>query len=341
MFALVLAISAAMNSSPLLIVLGASLSLLLPLIVAPVVFRGVEELGAVIVLRTLALISLLQFPVMALQRLTYEGLPFYREQGIEYVDTAFGTMFIKSDHVVGFLLISLLVFTLFNRTARYVLPYRVLLIPYWAFTILFTNSKISHLLLVVVVLIYSVDVIRRRVPSFILILLFLVAPIFVYVGSTHSRIDRWDIETIGVPYVDAVESEERLPRFAPIMIFLTQPVSIFGHGPFSYYNPISEVWGIRAGHSQMYSAYYDFGLAGVVLVISFLIATAWRMKQSVTEWWWYAFVLAAFLFLSEVLVTISILVFYFSFLSISSNLSRGLNAGLRDTARGGARWQGS
>lgn len=61
-------------------------------------------------------------------------------------------------------------------------------------------------------------------------------------------------------------------RLAPLGEILNSPLSIFGKGALTYYNPISKQWLYNSGFSLIYNFYIDYGAIGLLLVLMYFLS---------------------------------------------------------------------
>lgn len=63
--------------------------------------------------------------------------------------------------------------------------------------------------------------------------------------------------------------DNRAQRLTPLGEILYSPISWFGQGALTYYNPLTKEWLYNSGFSLIYSFYFDFGLVGLLLVLAY------------------------------------------------------------------------
>lgn len=257
-----------MNGSGWASTFASLMNVVIPLFILQLVFIAKKLFSPEGILRVLLLISLVQLPIILLQQVGYEYLMSYTAQDIVYLDIGFGTFFLKSDHSIGFFLLCLLLLFLFYppyQTSRNV---RVIYVIWWVVTILFINSKITHAILILVFVSFFIYLIIGRIAfkTFLwsaILLSMLCFALIVYVN--------YDLLYELYLYIDG---RHKQPRWGPVLLAMYEPIKWLGDGPYSYYNPISKEWRIMAGHSYWYSIYYDFGVAGMLLLSSIYILVA-------------------------------------------------------------------
>jgi hypothetical protein len=248
--AAVLCTSWALAESPPLYLAGSLIWVVVPAATYYLVRGGLRSLPVAVIIKMFVAVSVIQLPVMALQRLFYDQIAGTAVQEIAYVDIVFGTFFVKADHSLSFLLLALIIFALFNPRARTLLPYRRYLIGLWIVTILFTNSHMGHLLLMVVLIGYAFDRVRPRCDRALQVIGATLTIAVVCVGVIiflASRVP--DLQVLSSRLARQVTLGESVARYAVILLILSEPISLLGHGPFSYYNPITKEWGIHGGHT--------------------------------------------------------------------------------------------
>lgn len=66
--------------------------------------------------------------------------------------------------------------------------------------------------------------------------------------------------------------DNKAQRLAPLGEMLNNPLSYFGQGALTYYNPITKQWLYNSGFSLIYNFYIDYGLVGLSLVLIYFLA---------------------------------------------------------------------
>ncbi len=303
-------VSAWINSTPSSYLIGSLLAVLVPLSILQFVAALTKRGRLRDVVRILVFISVLQLPIMLIQKIFYDELSSMASQPIDYIDIAYGTFFLKSDHALAFLMLCLVVFTLLNNASHTVIRWRRPLLILWTGTIALSNSKIAVLLLLLVFSGYLFG--RQRQKVLASLLLVLAGGLLVYLGAPHVDMVTGEIYERGLA---RIESGDAVDRYAPLIVFALEPMSWFGNGPFSYYNPLTKEWGIQGGHSQWYSAYFDFGAVGLMALGSLFLLTAMRARRVTKESYFYMVTIFAFGLVSQPLTDPAMLLIYFSFLA--------------------------
>lgn len=273
-------------------------------------------------LKLCLVISVIQLPVMVLQRVFYQYIAALSHEGVPYIDIAYGTFFFKDDHALGFFLLCLIVFVLFNKNTRFVVPYKLGFLAWWVLTIFATNSKLSGVLCVIILSSYisqklfhllKLNIFRRNAFYVACTLVaFMTIGIVAMVNTGLIKNDR--LYEAYDRIESQIEREHPVPRYGPLVKFVVEPVSLLGKGLFSYYNPITKQWGIRGGHSQWYSIYYNFGVLGLIAVFTLLLMMALKVDTLPGEWIWYLFMIMSFGLVTQFLMDPAMLITLFIFL---------------------------
>ena len=221
-------------------------------------------------------IACLQLPIMILQKYSYSLLVQLNRsnQGIIEADIMFGSFFLKADHALGlFLLFNIFNIVLHNKNKE-LTRYPLLLYFYLGFTILYSESNITKLVLVV----FTAYSIYKIVPKKIKSIGFAVAAImFVFLVDEIKQIKPVKDEILFMKYEYNVEKSARnfergIAKRPQVLITYASkiPIKIVGDGPYSYFNILKGEFALTQHFSQIIWTYADLGLIGLVVFISLL-----------------------------------------------------------------------
>lgn len=210
------------------------------------------------ILRYFIIISIVQLPVLIFQYSFYPYLMAITRVQVRDEDIGFGTFFLKADAAMGTFILFLIVFILFDKRSSFI-KNKNLLVAWLILTLTICGSKISILLLFLIFLGGFISKHRKNYALMIgftlCISLFFVkysGPLLQAIVSEYSRVDSW-------------ENVDQVPRYAPLLIFASKPISFLGDGPFTFYDPVTNNWLYGGGHSLWYFLYSDLGVLGLFL----------------------------------------------------------------------------
>lgn len=228
------------------------------------------------IINILYLVGLLQFPVILFQRLFYSRLSSISARQIDEEDFSFGTFFLANDHALCFLILCLFTVLIFTK---YKPPYfhKAGYIVWFTLTILIANSKISFLLLGLILGIYIFSRLRlKRIiilgAVFIAITLILrISPeasdfldsksTYIFDKVLNSNVD------LNNPSIQRNMSTGRAERNVIFLYYLNEPLSYFGEGPYTYWSPVTKQFRMFINFSQYIWFYSDLGLFGIFIII--------------------------------------------------------------------------
>lgn len=252
------------------------------------------------VFKLLLFIGYLQLPIVIAQYFTYDHMPAMVKDQVTSTDFLFGTFNLKGDSSMSTFLVMMVVPLLFSSRVQAIVRYPLISSLYFSATVLLSNSRVSHIILVMVWLIYiarSIKMVglRASLPPMLACLAFLGA--FLYVDLIGGKV--FNVLSINIvqlfPVAEAplqelvdesVFAAQEDPRQDPfngqensgqdpvelyltgeyarggaIRYFLSQGVSIFGDGPTKYYNPITRER-LRGNRGHFLTFYSEVGLLG-------------------------------------------------------------------------------
>ncbi len=228
-------------------------------------------------------IGLIQLPILLIQQNLYDFLMRFNKSGqtIESLDFMFGSFFIKSDHSLGVFLLLLIATILYQRkrVARIVLmPW--LSILYLLTTLFLTESNISKLVAVILMLTTLVVPLYRKYGQGIIFKLVTIVIGISFVIAGYSLKDKPFIQKrLGGPLQEqlSMDRAERYyelgtaKRFQIVMVAAGRlETKWIGDGPYSYFDIRSGRFTKAPHFSQLLWTYFDLGLIGLLVVITYL-----------------------------------------------------------------------
>lgn len=212
-----------------------------------------------ILLNFLSLILLVQIPILVIQKFTYEMFSNLRlsDKLLNKIDFSFGTFFMADDHALGFFLICFLLYAVKKYTGFKFFGILMLI----CFSILLTNSKTTYVLLVLTMLYLLVMKFKYGKQ----LILFTIPIIIVSSYYIISNLDLYQL--LGLYQADDIYDTGYASRQQIIFTLYNQGLSLYGNGPYSYFNIITGSFTGGANFSQWIWNYYDLGLFGAMLFI--------------------------------------------------------------------------
>lgn len=322
---LVIILSSFLNSTSLMRSIGYFIYILVPFLsyrlVKYIFVSGIDKT----IIKIFISLAFIQLPIIIIQRTFYADLAFIHGSRIIEEDVGFGTFFIANDVGLCFFLISLIIVCLFNGLEKYHVKIKKLIIIPCVVTIFATNSKASILLLILIFVYYAFYKLycSHKKTSILLSFIFIISLLF-YLSNIDSLSIFDNLGIVGT--YEKFESKEygggaTLPRFAPIIIFLNQPLKFIGEGPYNFYDPLTKVWRYGSGHSQIFWTYNDIGIIGLFFSALFLFSIAFKNRQTNKHYLLYFFVVCLYSIVTTTLSDLSIMFSYIFFASIMGKRS--------------------
>ena len=228
-------------------------------------------------------IGLIQLPILLIQQNLYDFLIGFNKSGqtIESVDFMFGSFFIKSDHSLGVFLLLLIATILYQRKriAHIVLVPRMALL-YLLISIFLTESNISKLIAVVLVATTIILPIYRKYGERLVFRLGVLILILSMGIAGFSLKDEPIIqkrlggplgEQLSIERAEKFYKERTAKRFQIVLVAAQRlPLKWIGDGPYSYFDIRSGKFTKAPHFSQLLWTYFDLGLLGLAVVLSYL-----------------------------------------------------------------------
>ncbi|MCO5724231.1 hypothetical protein [Robiginitalea marina] len=232
-------------------------------------------------------IAVIQLPVLLIQKNFYNLLIGLNRSGqkIEWYDFMYGTLFIKSDHSLGILLLLIIATMIFRRDLiRKWIPWVNLSIIYLGVTLFLTESNISKLVfLIILATVFVVPIYHRYKGTFVFkaAVGFLVGAL-IAVGVLMRNSDLVQRKLGGtIERQFSIEQAQRFydlgtaKRFQVIMVAVSNmETKWFGDGPYSYFDIRTGEFRQTRHFSQLIWSYYDLGLVGLIVVLIFIFCLA-------------------------------------------------------------------
>lgn len=214
-------------------------------------------------------IAYIQAPLVILQRLFADEIADWSAFKLYAVDAGFGTFFV-SDPPLCFFLFGLIIFLLFTDEGRRYTHQRYGQAIYLSLTVLLTNAKIAHFMLVALWGYYVVRHLSfsRWIVVGVLVggLLYIVASFGLY-ETVFANIES------GIEELSAADEtaflEAKYSRAGAIVYYASQPLKLLGDGPSAYFDPSTNeyVLGNMGGFFTFYSEIGSIGLLAGLLVM--------------------------------------------------------------------------
>lgn len=231
-------------------------------------------------------ISLIQLPVILLQRTIFPFFSNYIIHTLEvsYRDIGFGTFSLAEDHILGFLIITMILMIL---TGTYKVKRKGLSIAYLSISILATNSKVTIIILLLFGGYYLFQ--KSKALLITLLLLGLIAFTLLKTSAAVQQIAyKFEFIKEYLQKDSSVESvtyriEKHLSSRKDVVIyFINHPVNWLGYGPGAYHNyKTLQFFNGHFGQSLWF--YRDYGLIGLLLSFIMLILIERRYPSRVSK----------------------------------------------------------
>ena len=271
-FAVVIIISFLYNDSDIYGLIYYLGYVFIPIFIYLLVYRIKSEVNFEKLIRVVVIV---QIPVLLLQFI-FPNYIFYSTESISEIDRMFGTFPLKSDHFVGFFMLSN-IFFLMIKQSKSVVDYVFLILSIIAIILL--NSMSSKVLLVLLIAYYLFvfSDLRLKIILIFISFIFAISSYFIVVGNPSLLPDLLkftDISRI---------SEGDATRFQTLYYFVSNKLMILGNGPASYFNPLVGEFTFNANFSQIIWSYYDLGIIGlfIVFLLPFSFYTMFQINNKI------------------------------------------------------------
>lgn len=256
----------------------------------------------------LSLIAFIQLPILLIQKITYELFSNIRlgDKVVHEIDFSFGTFFMADDHALGFFLIC---FLLYSSKKYSRLKFLIILFLVTA-SILLTNSKTSYLLLFVTYIYLILMKFKYRKALILLSIPFLALSVYI----SLKYVDFFEILHLN----DAEYFYEAggASRQQIIFMLLKQGITLFGNGPYSYFNILTGSFEGTENFSQWIWNYFDLGLIGVILFVTYTFIIQYKFGRNNNYSLLITFFLLFFGFFTNYTSDFSMLLTYIAFIRI-------------------------
>ncbi len=265
-------------------------------------------------------ISFIQFPIIIFERLIYPIIQPHLPRIVDKTDIGFGSFFMASDHVLG-LFLNLIIFTLLFYKVKGITRLKfTLTIFYIVLTLLILNTKISLLILGLILFIYffkDINFKKYAFSFFIAMVVFLTITTTDLSGIVTSNLH--DIfsqlnENIDLVHATKIYENSMGNRLISLYVFVNSPISWFGHGPFSTFNPYSKIFLLGGDFGQWLWFYNDLGIIGVLAALLLILSLINKANKSNMSKWFVGFIVIiySFVFNSFIDFPFFFIIFYFS-----------------------------
>ena len=196
----------------------------------------------------------------------------------------FGSLFVKADHALGFFLL-LNIFNLLENNKKYgIIKAPWLVMAYLGVTILISESNISKLMLLVLI----VFLVYRSFPKKIRLVSLVIALATAGVLATQAlkmekvQTQLYFIENQYNPEKSWENFQKGIAKRPQVVIAYAAvlPFKWVGDGPYSYFNILTGEFTMAKHFSQFIWTYADLGVIGVVLLIFLLYHLAASLRTS-------------------------------------------------------------
>lgn len=232
-----------------------------------------EYLSSYKIKKLFFLIACVQLPIMIIQKYSYPILVMLNRsnQGIISADIMFGSFFLKADHALGLFLLFNIFNIVLNNKENQITKYPLLMYLYFGFTIMYSESNVSKLVLLVFTAYSIYRVVPKRIKIFGFIAAILAMVVFVK-NAKHIKPVQNEILFIQNEYnvKKSYRNFERgIAKRPQVVISYAAkiPIKIIGDGPYSYFDILKGQFTLTKHFSQVIWTYVDLGLVGLTVFI--------------------------------------------------------------------------
>lgn len=264
-------------------------------------------------------IASIQLPILLLQKFGYAYLISIKTSTeiIAPIDFQFGTFFLKNDHALGFFLLCMILFLLFNKLhLRYVKTFAL----YLTISIFFTNSEISMLLAFLVWAYYIWHILNYKKIAIIIFFSAIIAiPVSYYAISNHElegKISQISTD-LSLDKAQRMYERKEATRQQTIIVLANEKLKIIGEGPYTYFNILSGKFSQNPNFSQIIWFYYDLGLVGVIFLFSYILSFYFSIKERVKYAPFIFFILCIYALFANVLADLAFMIIFLIFIKLN------------------------
>lgn len=245
--------------------------------------RIIDKIDLKRVFKFFIIIGLIQLPVLLLQQTFASEMVSLSNRPLALEDVAFGTFFFANDHGLGFFVLCLILYLLYDDSGK-IVQRRWLLVFWFSLTIVVANSNISFLLLMIIFGAYVLPRLRQKtfflgmvVAIFIGSVILILPSISDVIVSKYAFIER-KLFAQDNSWEEAQRKIERgQPERSDILVYYgRQDFKYWGDGPFSYFDPLLGKFVLFKNFSQYLWFYNDLGIFGLfsifLIYISFYLS---------------------------------------------------------------------
>ena len=246
---------------------------------------------------------IVQLPVLCLQFYLPDYIS-YSSKLIDPLDRMFGTFPLSSDHFLSFFLIINILYI--GTKKSFLTFFDYFIIVYSIICISLTNSVTSYLFLISTLAFILFFKSNMYIKLFYVIVSVSLLAFFYF--NLHYFLDLLGKpELLDMTNVSHI-NEGTAGRFQTFYFVFINELSIYGHGPASYYNPLKGGFQLNLNFSQLLWFYYDLGIMGVVLLISLVFSFLYSFSIANYIRIYLAILVLAYSFSSTILDQITFLV---------------------------------
>ena len=274
----------------------------------------------------LTYIGIIQLPIIIFQSVIAKTAVKFAARPISDYDFKFGTFFLDNDHALGFFIVALITFLLFNPASGKVIKNRNFVVVWLCLTVLVSNSKVTYLTLAFVLGTFFIRYITVKHIIYSSILLVITS---IVVLSTNLRhIVEYNINDIQHNLqVERAVGDSRIiyeagfgGRATVLHVWFNDPLKIIGEGPNSFFNPVAKDFIYSRVFGQFLWIYYDLGVIGLILTILFMIAMARKYRKTTKYHLVLLVIFLVYAFMHNVLQDLASSLIFFFFLA-SGNIT--------------------
>jgi len=280
-----------------------------------------------ILMNILILIGLVQLPIVIIQNIFYNPLANFAVEYVSIADFTTGTFWFKNDPGLNFFIISLICILLFFKH-NYKKTKVNILIACFTLTVLFSNSLLSIVILIIIYLIHFLSIsgiktggIKTKVKKYFLLVIAVTLLLLIIFGNVlNEKISDIIIRSMNISD-GAVQKylEGGYSRTAALLYLYSEPLKVFGDGVGAYVDLYTNEYKLGL-KGQLFIFYAEIGIVGLLysfflsIVAVFTIVKKIRLIHLILL---FAFV--AFGYTSRPFTDLSMLVMFFLCIRLSNH----------------------
>jgi len=269
------------------------------------------------VLNWCIIISILQLPVVILQRISFTHWPAIVRANIDRLDIAFGTFNFKGDAAMAFFLTSIIIFLLFDGKHPYRIQYKWIILGWLTLTIYICNAEVMKITVSLVWAVYFFTHAKTKIILYSVVLFLCIFGLLVVSGIFNQVWSRfwYNLQTNTQLTSEREQSflSGNYARGTAIAYYFNQKIKLLGDGPSSYYNVFTRTR-VLGNTGHIFTFYSEVGLLGWLASTAIFILIAFPIHRGRITISWVSLLIFLSIqllsFTSEIMNDVSIVLTY-------------------------------